>query len=325
LGLEELSYEAKTYKDTVKLILYSTLLVLISLFVPLISIFTTLFWFVPLVILAVTNNFKDSLVGCIIIFFIISLISFSQNTFLFFVQYAPVALTYCYLFEKRAKFKTVITSGLIVSVFSTIIRILYIVFVLGINYSEWLSRMTKMADETIAFYKSSGLWEQITKGPINPDDFQEMIYTFSEFMANITPAVLITFGLFFSLISLLVTIRVLKKKNLPVPEITEFMHWKLPWQMVWPAIIALSVLLFSDYYDNKLILILSQNILYILVPFFLLNGFSSALYFVKKMNLSLLFKIILLAVIIFNFPLFLILILLLGLFDPLINLRKKNV
>jgi F0F1-type ATP synthase assembly protein I len=32
-----------------------------------------------------------------------------------------------------------------------------------------------------------------------------------------------------------------------------------------------------------------------------------------------------LAVIIFNFPLFLILILLLGLFDPLINLRKKNV
>ncbi len=322
IGVGKVNSETKSYKDTVVLVLYSTILVLASLFVPLVGVFTTFVWFVPLVILTIKNGFKNSLIGSIIMFFIISILSLPQNTFMFFIQYVPVALIYCYLFEKKADFKTLISSGLIVSILSSAFRILFMVFVLDIDYSKWLNSMKKMADETVEFYKTSGLWEQISKGPIKPEDFKEMIYSFSELMANITPAILVTFGLLYAFISLLFTIRILKKKDLPVAEVTSFTKWKLPWQMVWIAIIALSSLLLGDFFGNKILLIIGQNIVYILVPFFLLSGFSAAVYFLKKWNLSIIFKIILVAIIVFNFPLFLVLILLLGLFDPLVNLRK---
>ncbi|MBZ4687751.1 MAG: rane protein-like protein [Clostridiales bacterium] len=308
--------------NTIKYTALTILLVLAGFFLPVVGLFTSVVWFIPLIMLSVRNGFKFAVAGIIVLIAVLTVTASPLEALLFSSQHVLIALVYCNLFARKAEFKELLLGGLLAAVLSALTRIAVTVWALGLSYKKWLQYMRNIADQVIKLYKETGVWEQLTAGPLTGQDLKELLYGFSQTMVNLTPAALTTYGMLIAFIGLLIAIRVLKRNGFWAPDVPEFSRWKLPWQMAWPAIIALAALLLGDYLANRFFLVIGQNLVYVLIPVYVVTGFAAMVFFYNKLKTSVFMKMVFLAIIVFNFPLFLMLLLLLGVFDPLINFRK---
>lgn len=95
----------------------------------------------------------------------------------------------------------------------------------------------------------------------------------------------------------------------------------LPWYSIWGLIIALGCILLGDQYSQTLAQV-GKNIMFVLVNIYFVMGLSVLTFYYKKINVALPLKLIILFLIVSYLPISVMVLLLLGAADPLINFRR---
>lgn len=108
-------------------------------------------------------------------------------------------------------------------------------------------------------------------------------------------------------------------------QLPPFHKWQYPWYVIWGLITGLILLLAGDEWNLVLISNLGKNIIYVMSFLFLVLGISVFVYFIKKWKIPGIFKGLVIFIICLYWPLGLGLVLILGLIDPVLNLRQTGV
>jgi len=116
---------------------------------------------------------------------------------------------------------------------------------------------------------------------------------------------------------------VLKRMNYEVVALPPFSEWKLPWYSVWAVIAGLLFTLVGDELGRQALSALGKNILFVFSFVFALTGVSVLTYFYKHLRLSVMVKLIILFILFLYIPAALIIVVILGLLEPLVGLRDK--
>jgi uncharacterized protein YybS (DUF2232 family) len=115
---------------------------------------------------------------------------------------------------------------------------------------------------------------------------------------------------------------VLRRMQFELPALPPFSRISVPWYVVWGLITGLGLTLAGDYLSLPLVGKIGKNILFVLFYVHLVLGVSVAVYFFRSIKLARPIKLALLALGLIYLPFSVSLFLMLGVADPLFNLRQ---
>ncbi|MEW6623471.1 MAG: YybS family protein [Bacillota bacterium] len=314
--------ELKYYIEGALMAAISVLIALIGFYIPPFQFITVFVWFVPIVVVAVRHDFNIGILSLITAAILLMILAPPWRAFLFILQFAGLALAFCYYFKKQAAFSQIIMIGTMIVAVMTIVTVILSFLVMGFSLAEFMATFDEIADSALAMYERLGLLDRFEEQGMSLEEIRQSLINMSTLMFNLIPAVMVTYGMIVAFISYFITRMVLLRLNLQVSEQPMFRHWQIPWYFIWGVIIGLGLLLYSDFRNWPTGSVIGMNIVYIYLPIIFIQGLSVITYFYFKWKISLLLKLLLLGIIVLNFPIALMVLLLVGLFDPLFNYRK---
>lgn len=303
---------------------FTSLVVVIGLtgiYLPPLYFFATVFIPLPVILLVVRLDTRYGVLGLAAAgLLLLMLIPKPLVVLVLIIQYGLLGLLYGLLFKNQASSGKNIASGLLGAAFLALSSVALIYALTGENPFVLGQEGRQMAEQLLAANQSTGAFDGV------PPEWQDsfgvtMISLFELFIPGqfiVTSVVAAAVTYFLARVNL-------HRLNFSLPPALAFTKMALPWYSVWGLIAGMGLTLAGDQFSLQLAAKVGKNILFVLFYVYLLLGLSVVTYFFRKIKLAKAAKIIFLFFAAVYFPFSVVIILLLGVADPLINFRRLPV
>lgn len=293
------------------------LIVALGLYLPILSIVVAVFLPLPVIILVVRMDLRYGIASLATAgLFTAMFVPKPLAVLVLFAHYGLLGLLYGLLFKNRVSSGACLTAGMLgagaLALFSA-----GLLYALGGANPFVLDPESRQLAEQMMANQDAGTLEELP--PEWQGDFGgKMISIFELFI----PGLLVLSSATTSAITFFLARSSLLRLAVALPAAPVFTRMSLPWYSIWALIAGLGLTLAGDHFNLALAAKAGKNILFLLFYVYLALGLSVAAYFLRRVNLAKPVKIIIVLIAIFYFPFSIGLILMLGVTDPLANLRR---
>ena len=288
-----------------------------GMFFPL---FSTFFWAAPIGVLTAREGLKPGLLAGVLSFVILALLISPQWAASSALQFAGIGLVMGHYLSKGGSFREVLLKTAAVSLVLTFL--LYMLPYLHSNATRDLgAELSKNIDSVIAMWNDMGLMESLNQQEMSIVELKESLQTAVSWFIRLLPSLLVIFALGAAFFNFLGARWALKKKGYSLPEFPGFIRWWVPWYTSWGVVLGLGLALLGDYVGIDTIFTLGLNLVVLHLPVAVIIGLSVFGFVLVKIK-SRLFQAAVIFAGFFYLPLTAVLLLLVGVFDPLFDFRK---
>lgn len=293
----------------------AVVLMLISLYIPVISMVTLFIWPLPITLIYIRHNIKYSILSLIVTGLVITMVSdpFSALWFTIIFGIMSVVMGYCIKTKKPASV-TLLYMG--ITNFICIIAVFYgFTMVVGQDLlGQFKSAIEQSINMTKNMYSSMGMPQETIDSTLKLLDINKMMM--------VIPATLVLFSAFVAYVTYSTAGFLFKRFGYNLNRVRPFSEWYMPFE------VAMGIILFTflGYFLNAREVSVGESLFLNSVSIFrlafILIGLSSAAFFLKKRGMAkgIIFVILLFAAM---SPLSSI-IEILGVFDYSLDLRKLD-
>lgn len=294
----------------------TVVLLLPTIYLPLLGTLTLFIWPVPITVLGVRHGLKSSVLAMVTAALITSILShpLTVGSLVIWLGFLGIALGYCFR-EKWPPAKTLGTGTLTVLA-STLLLFLLTLLIFGVNpLTEGQALLAESGTQALEFYRGLGIPEGQLKQM--EDYYLEMV----EMFRYLLPATLLLGNIFATFINFSVARLILEKLGEDVPGLPPFATWQFPRNLLAGYLVGILFVVAGNYYGHNLLLEIGLNIQVIFNLVLALAGLSVVHYLLGRYRLPRALIILASGIIILN-PIFLQLVTFLGIVDIAFNLRK---
>jgi hypothetical protein len=185
----------------------------------------------------------------------------------------------------------------------------------------WQQGLAGGIEATMDLYHQFGLVETMARQGVGPEQLRDSMTKMAEHLGRLFPSLVVWEVVAAVVIAYLLS-RWLVSRWRPVPALGAFSTWQLPWPFAWGVITGLAALLWGDWQGTALAVTVGENILASYLPLLLVTGLEVVCYLWRHLPLPVLVKGLVLVSLFFYLPVGGLMLVLLGLFDPLLNFRR---
>ena len=236
------------------------------------------------------------------------------------VQFGSLGLTAGFLLKKGKSSGRIIAAGIIVSMLVVGI-ILYFPMLMGIFHEEGMGAFYGRANAVLEAWEEAGLLEQFEEQGISRDEIERSLRAAVVWTVNLLPSIIATYSAASSFCNFLGARAVLLRKGCEVPKFPPFSEWRVPWYSSWVVILGLGLALLGDYIKAQSLFVIGLNLLILYIPAAFTIGLAVGANFYNRIK-SHFVKLIILITALIYLPFTAVMLLFLGVFDPLLNFRK---
>jgi uncharacterized protein YybS (DUF2232 family) len=297
----------------------AALLGIAGIYLPVLAMVTNLVWTIPIILLIMRHNLKLGLMGLAVTGMLISILAGPIQGILLLVNMGGMALIYGYCFKHKLSSMKALFFGTIIAAISAAATIFLSAFVANLPITQWVTEIKLAINEGFQMYEKMGIMENILPEGVTPEQYKEQFFMMID---TLLPGAFVAATMGMALVNYLIARTFLKRMKYEIPEMPMFRDWHLPWQIVWGVILGLGLLISGNYLENQYLRLAGQNILYIYYPVLLVSGISLLVFLWKNKYLTGFMRVILIISIFLFGQIFFILLLMIGLFDPLFDYRR---
>lgn len=301
----------------------ATVLGLSAIFIPILGVVASVLWGLPIIVLIFRFDFRTGAMALAVALTIIGMTAGPLGALSLGLKSGLTALVFGYALKKNFSPGVTVLGGGIAAVIGTGIFLLLLFLFMGGGFLV-PGEVEPMVDQYLEFYEQNGFLKPFLAQGISQEELRQQLSQMVALVIALIPGALFIGSLVTAGITYLMARLVLRRLGYKLVELTPFRNWRLPWYTIWGLIIGLAALLAGDYWEQKFLILMGQNIIYVYLPFLLLSGITVVTYYYYKWPLSPLVKGIIIALIIINLPITIPTLLLIGTFDPLFNYRKLS-
>lgn len=291
---------------------------LVGIYLPPLYFIATVFLPLPAMMLVLKFDIRYAALGLMAAGLALSILITKQLEAAFYIfQFGLLGIVYGLLFKNRVSSGKNIAAGILCSVLLSLFFAVLLYVLTGNNPFVFSEGGREAAEQWLAANQSAGLFNDLP--PEWQSNFGKNAIATMELLIPGQYVVTAAAG---ATITYFLAIVYLRRLNFILPTPPAFTMLSLPWYSVWGLIAGLALTLAGDHFSWAPAAKIGKNILFILFYLYLVLGLSVAAYFFHKVNLARPIKIFLLILSAAYFPFSLIMILILGVVDPLINLRR---
>lgn len=308
--------KTKSMVEAAMLAALTVILLLPTIYLPLLGMITLFIWPVPITLLGVRHGLRTSVLAMLTAGLIVSILThpITAGSLLLWLGLLGLALGYCFR-RQWSPFRT-LGVGTITVLISTLLLFLLSFFLLGVNpFSEGQLLMAESSAQVLEFYKGLGI------APEQLDKMQEQYQQMVEMFRYLLPATLLLGSVATAFINFSVARVVLGKLGQKVPGFPPFHTWRFPRSLLWGYLAGIVLVLAGDYYGEDLLLEIGMNIQVIFNLILLLAGLTVVHNLLRRYRLHTALLVVATFILLFN-PFFSSLLSLLGIIDIVFNLRR---
>lgn len=217
------SFDIKSLTEGGLLTALTVVAALISVYVPLLGIVTSLIWPLPIIVLIVRHGLRWGIISTIASCIIMSILIEPMLALRMILGFALPALVLGQGFRKEWPAARNLLAGLAVSIISTLAALGMVLVATGINPLDLqIDLLRESFDTAISFYETLGM---------SPTQIEESKTTFDQAFAMIgmlMPLVILTGSLLVTLANFIIGGKVLTRLGHPVTVLPPFNQWRLP-------------------------------------------------------------------------------------------------
>lgn len=253
-----------------------TVLLAISVYVPLLNVVTTLFLGLPVAWYSAKYPWKASLlfaVVCLALSFIVGgLLSLPLA-----LIYVPLGLAIgLSIYYRKSKLFMFLCAGIVLLI-SSVLQYVGTIVLFGINMLE---EMTTLMKESYA--TTGDLMARIGATADQMKDYNEMVDQLLFSLETLLPVLLVVTVFFLVWLMLVMYLPILKRLGIPVPKFPPFRDMKLPKSVLWYYLIVLLVSMLSDFQPGTMAYMTFINASVLLQLLLFLQGVSFYHFYIKQ-------------------------------------------
>lgn len=301
---------------------FFTLLVVLAglagLYLPFLATLATICLPLPLILLVLRTDIRYGLGGLAAAGLILTVLSSDPvMTLVLIVSYGILGILYGLLFKNRMSSWGVFGTGVLGAVVLALMSAAVIYLVNGENIFVLNEEARQAALQWWAANQGS-----LTLNDVPAEWQEEFANRLLGVMELLIPGQYIITTAASAAVTYFLARVALKRFNFPLPPAFDLTRIYFPWYSVWGLIAGLALTLAGDYFTLPLAARVGKNILFILFYVYLGLGLSVGAYFFRKVKVAVLVKLTFLFLAVLYVPFSLLVFLLLGVVDPLVNLRR---
>lgn len=314
--------ELKPLVEGAMLAALTALLGLLSIYIPFLMLLANL-WVFPVSVAIVRHNLRLGVMVLVTATVLVSMFTSPVIGGMLFLQFGGLGLAYGILLKKKAGSGKTVFIGTIVAALSMLLLV-------SLPLGEKISIDKMVQDMQLSLDQSLKNYQNIAPGLFkNQAQFEEtqvlMKQYLPKFLKVLIPAFLIITGMVTAFFNYFITGAVLRRIGHYAPPLPPFREWRLPWYMIWGVIAGLGLILAGQEFHQQLALTVGYNILYVYFPLTVVPGVAVISYYINKYQLTPLLKGLIWFMILINLQFTLIIIIGIGLFDPVFDYRRLAV
>ncbi|MDQ0257583.1 uncharacterized protein YybS (DUF2232 family) [Evansella vedderi] len=298
-------------KEGSKFLAVYLLLVFLTLFVPLVSLFTIFLLPIPFIVFTYKHGLKPGILLGLISFFLIFIIT--PLSLPITVSFAAGGIVMGELYRRNKNAFGVLLGGSLAFIAALILNYIGTIVLLNTNPIEVIQDL---------FRESLELSEQML-GTIGQQDQQtlEVASTFIDQLVYTAPSIFIILGIGYAFIIQLLASFIMRKLKYNINRFPPFREWSFPRAFIWYYLITYIILIIGVEEGTALFIVVS-NLTPILEVVMVIQGLAFIFFFFHLKKRSKVIPIVI-TIISFLFPFMLHLIRILGIIDLGFELRKR--
>lgn len=305
--------------ESALLAVIAALLGVASLFLPLVGLLLSLVWPLPLMLATLRHGLRYGVMATVVAAILLILFTGPIQGLLLVVNMAGVGLVFGFCFRKHLSAGRTLFAGILAAAVSAALTVVLSSIFGDISFAAFLQEANGAVDQVLEMYRQAGMLETMEQamGLSASEIRQTMIHL----VQMVLPAAFIMMAMVCAIVNYALSKVVLKRLGYATYFLLPFRLWRMPWQMIWGVIAGLGAFALNHWLEQPLLQTIAWNMLYIMGPILAVFGLSFVVWLWKRFpsGFSHLLWILLL---IFFFQYVPILLMLLGLINSVVDLRR---
>jgi uncharacterized protein YybS (DUF2232 family) len=240
------------------------------------------------------------------------------NVALIFAQFGSVGLFFGLLFRNKIKAGTSLFGGVLLAALITLSAMILITTMTGLTLGNIETQIVSQFDESLKIYQKT--YELSTT---EQQELRQSMQAMATYVVRLLPGILVLGAMLSTMLTFFITRVIMARLGHEILPLLPFSQWTYPWYTVWGAIFGLALTIAGDRYGWLTTAIIGKNLLYVFGFTFLLLGIAVAVYYYQRLSLPRFIKWLLLLFIIF-LPVTPYILAVIGVLDPLVDVRRLN-
>lgn len=308
--------ETKSMVEGALLASLTVLLSVLGIYLPVVGIFISFTWPVPIVILGLRHGLKWSLLATVVSGLVLSLLVSPMQALTLVLGFGLLGIVLGEALKRDLSFGKVIGLGAVASLFSKVLLFAVGSLLLGVNsFTENFTMLEKSITQVLTMYSQMGMDKN--QLDMMRDTFRNML----ELMKVIFPALLVVASILDTFLNYLISQLILKRLGYATKQIPPFAEWRLPKWVAGGFVIGIIFLIAGQHYKIEGLTAVGLNLQYFSSMLFLFQGFAVVAYYLRKFKVVGLVKW-LIFIMLFITPFLVGVLVWVGLLDVFFNYRR---
>jgi len=291
------------------------ILSLTALYIPVVGVFASLIWPVPIVILGIRHGLRTSILATLVSGIVVAMLEGPTQALTVVLSFGLIGIVMGWTIKRQfSPFKIMLISGA-ASLISRLILIGLTLLIMGINpLTEEIAMMRESMDYVINMYKGMGM---------NPDTLESMTANFDNIFNLLSvaiPAILVSGSILDAFLNYAVTKMVMARLGQKLEGFTPFWLWRMPAYTVFFYLVGVLLVMLEQYWPRGILRPIGINLQLLFYFAFIIEGFSLMAYYMGKYNVAKGFRVLIVLMVFFN-PFLSQILMWAGMFDILFNFR----
>ncbi|MDI3481054.1 MAG: hypothetical protein PWQ97_709 [Tepidanaerobacteraceae bacterium] len=288
---------------------------LIALYVPVLGVFASLIWPVPIIILGIRHGARTSILATAVAGIAVAMLQGPAQSFNVVLGFGLLGVVMGWAIRKKFSPYKVLMIGSAASLVSEVVLIAATIYLMGFNpMKAELSAMKESITMVGNMYKNMGA---------SPEMVKEMVEGYGKILDFFTlaiPALLVLSSVVSAFLNYQMTKLILSRLGQKLEDFTPFWLWRLPEYTVFLFLLGVLFNMLEYYWPVGVLKSIGTNLQLIFGFAFILEGLSLVAYYMGRFNVSKILRVLLVLLIFFN-PFVTQLVMWAGMFDILFNFR----
>lgn len=291
---------------------------LATIYLPVLGLFTSFFWPVPIVLLGVRHDLRLSILATVVAGIIVAILAGPLTAISMFLGLGVLGLVLGTAMQRRVTPVKVVGLGAIALLLSMILLFALSLFVMGINPLEsYLSLYQDSLESTVNLYRRMG---------ISGDALKQMEDTLAKSMAMmryLLPMAMVVGSLVLAFLNFGLSRLILARLGVNYPGFPPFASWRLPRSTAVGYLAGVLFLVLGDYTGQEVLKHIGINVQSIFQLVLILHGLAVAWYYMENYGIHKGLRILITVLTLF-IPLFGQILFFIGLFDLFLDFRRLS-
>lgn len=300
----------------------ATILALVGLFIPPLSLITNFLWTIPLIVICLRHDVRSGIMVLVVTSVLLMMFATPLRGLFLVLEYGFMAIIYGYAFRKNISVGKTLFYGCVAATIGTVLVILFSFMLTGFSPEYFEAQANEAMEMVLDLYRQTGVLERLPGQGVSPDQIRAMMPKMLSIIISLIPGLMIISSLSSAFLSFFLSRIILRKMQIQLPNIPPFKNWRIPWYYIWGFIIAFGFFLLGDYTKIQLLKTLGLNVLLIHGPVFFVIGLAVVKFYLEKFKVGKGLRLVFIVLVLIYFPFAFMSLATLGMFDMLFDYRR---